>query len=359
MSNAYLSPILNDAQFNDDGTFLAGGLIWFYAAGTSTPIAAYTGPTASTAWSNPIVLDARGETGGEIWLTASQGYKMILETPPEYGQTHGVVISTFDNISGVNDPVTSTIDSWLLFSGAPVRLSNTSFSVSGDQRNIFQINRRLKCIDGASTIYSTIKGSTYAAGITTVTVVNDSGALDSNLAQVYYSFVETNPSAIPKAVLTGSKTTSTSSDIYISVSGGRLQQAVDAGAPSNAWPINVTGDVTGNVTGNLTGTATLATNCTNAIGYNQTWQFLNLSRSLNTNYTNSTGKPIEVSVSAHTSNNYAAYVAYVDSVRAGQSGGGPATDYQGSLIFIVPNGSVYKIDTGGATYIVDDWSELR
>ena len=56
MSNAYLSPILQDPQFNNDATFLAGGLIWFYAAETTTPILAYTGPDASIAWTNPIVL---------------------------------------------------------------------------------------------------------------------------------------------------------------------------------------------------------------------------------------------------------------------------------------------------------------
>ena len=256
MSNAYLSPILNDAQFNDDGTFLVGGLIWFYAAGTTTPIAAYTDPTAAVAWSNPIVLDARGETGGEIWLTAGQGYKMILEAPPLQGQTHGVVVSTFDNITGVNDPVTNNVDSWIFFDGTPYRLSDTSFSVSGDHRDVFQLNRRLKSINGATTIYSTIESSVYASGVTTVTVVNDTGTLTTELTQVFYSFVETSPSAIPKAVLTGSKTTSTSSDIYISVSGGRLQQAVDAGSLSTTWPIDITGDVTGNVTGNLTGNVT-------------------------------------------------------------------------------------------------------
>ena len=82
MTTTYLSPILNDAQFNDDGTFLVGGLIWFYAAGTTTPATAYTTNTDSTAWSNPIVLDARGETGGEIWLDPSISYKMVLEAVP-------------------------------------------------------------------------------------------------------------------------------------------------------------------------------------------------------------------------------------------------------------------------------------
>jgi hypothetical protein len=68
MTQAYLSPILQNAQFSDDGTFLNGGLIWFYAAGTSTPLTAYQDGAATTPWPNPIVLNARGETGGELWL---------------------------------------------------------------------------------------------------------------------------------------------------------------------------------------------------------------------------------------------------------------------------------------------------
>ena len=103
MSNAYLSPILQETQFNDDGTFLAGGLIWTYYAGTTTPLTAFTGPDASTAWPNPIQLNSRGEIGGELWLQSNQFYKLVLETPPYYGQTHGSVISIFDDVSGVND----------------------------------------------------------------------------------------------------------------------------------------------------------------------------------------------------------------------------------------------------------------
>lgn len=78
---------------------------------------------------------------------------------------------------------------------------------------------------------------------------------------------------------------------------------------------NVTGDVTGNVSGNagtvtngvyttgnqtiggtktfsntIVGTIDLSTNCTNAIGYNQTWQ--GVTRVMGTTYTNDTGKPI-------------------------------------------------------------------
>ena len=64
------------AQFIDAaGIPLAGGLLYTYAAGTTTPQATYTDSTSSTANSNPIILDSRGEAN--IWLSSSE-YKFKL-----------------------------------------------------------------------------------------------------------------------------------------------------------------------------------------------------------------------------------------------------------------------------------------
>jgi hypothetical protein len=206
MSNAYLSPILQQSQFDDNGNFLAGGQIWSYVAGTTTPLAVYTTSDASVSWPNPIVLDARGECGGEIWLTAGSSYKFVVESAPEYGQTHGPVIATFDEITGVNDTVTvPSTNNWILYSGTPTYASATSFTVTGDQRSIFQVYRRLKSTNNAGTIYSSILSSTYSTGVTTVTVLNDTGSLDAGMSDVYYSFVETDPSAIPPPFASGTK----------------------------------------------------------------------------------------------------------------------------------------------------------
>lgn len=206
MSNAYLSPILQQSQFDDNGNFLAGGLIWSYAAGTTTPQAVYTDSTAATAWPNPITLDARGECGGEIWLAAGSSYKFVLESAPEYGQTHGEQISVFDEVTGVNDTVTiPSTNNWIEFAGTPTYISGTSFSVAGDQRSTFQVDRRLKSVNSGGTIYSSILSRSYAAGATTVTVLNDTGSLDAGLSTIYYSFVETDPSSIPPPFASGTR----------------------------------------------------------------------------------------------------------------------------------------------------------
>lgn len=193
---AYLCPVFQEPQFTDNDEFLAGGLLWFYEAGTSTLATAYTTETGDVAWSNPIVLDSRGESGGTIWLAQGQPYRIVLEGKPAYGQTHGAVITEHDNITGINDPsVGATDGNWILFSGEPTYISGTSFSVSGDYRDIFTQYRRLYTNNTGGVIYSSVSSASYAAGVTTVVITNDSGTLDVGLNAVYYSF--SDPIALP------------------------------------------------------------------------------------------------------------------------------------------------------------------
>lgn len=82
--------------FDDTGNPLAGGKIYSYAAGTTTPQATYTSEAGNVAHSNPIVLDAAGRVpaGGEVWVTEGLSYKFVLETAA------AVTIGTYDNING-------------------------------------------------------------------------------------------------------------------------------------------------------------------------------------------------------------------------------------------------------------------
>jgi len=79
------------AQFIDAaGIPLAGGFLYTYAAGTTTPQATYTDSSAATANSNPIILDSRGEAN--IWLSSAD-YKFKLT------DANGTEIWTVDNIA--------------------------------------------------------------------------------------------------------------------------------------------------------------------------------------------------------------------------------------------------------------------
>jgi microcystin-dependent protein len=87
---AVVSPTAK-AQFIDAaGIPLAGGFLYTYVAGTTTPQATYTDSAASTPNSNPIVLDSRGEAN--IWLTGAS-YKFKLT------DANNTEIWTVDNIA--------------------------------------------------------------------------------------------------------------------------------------------------------------------------------------------------------------------------------------------------------------------
>ena len=78
--------------FDANGEPLAGGKLYSYAAGTTTPQATYTDYGGVTANANPIILDSRGETS--VWF-GSLLYKLKLTTSAD------VEIWTVDNIGGM------------------------------------------------------------------------------------------------------------------------------------------------------------------------------------------------------------------------------------------------------------------
>lgn len=113
--SAYLSPLGGAGWqfFDNSGNVLTGGLVYTYQAGTTTPLAAYTSNSGTTAHTNPIVLDASGRVpGGEIWLKAVTAYKFVVRT------STGVLIGTYDNLTAIN--------------GATNIVSLTDFGAIGD-----------------------------------------------------------------------------------------------------------------------------------------------------------------------------------------------------------------------------------
>jgi len=103
------------------------------------------------------------------------------------------------------------------------------------------------------------------------------------------------------------------------------------------------------------GTGTLALT-TSSIGYGQTWQNVVSSRSLGTTYTNTTGRPIMVSVTTYSTYNPATSIT-VSGVQVAYSqpntnGGNNA---YASAIAIVPAGATYVVN--GSNILL--WAELR
>jgi len=77
--------------FDANGSPLAGGKLYTYASGTSTPLTSYTDYTGNTANTNPIILDSRGEA--DVWLGTAT-YRLVLQT------SASVLIWTVDGVSG-------------------------------------------------------------------------------------------------------------------------------------------------------------------------------------------------------------------------------------------------------------------
>lgn len=86
---ATLTPSAKQQFFDANGAPLAGGKLYTYAAGTTTPLATYTDAGGGTPNANPIILDSRGEAN--VWLGTSS-YKLKLTTSTD------VEIWTIDNI---------------------------------------------------------------------------------------------------------------------------------------------------------------------------------------------------------------------------------------------------------------------
>lgn len=84
---AVLIPVTQQ-YFDNNGDPLAGGKIYFYEAGTTTPKDTYTTQGAGTPNANPVILDASGRAS--IWGTGS--YKISIYTSAD------VLIKTVDDV---------------------------------------------------------------------------------------------------------------------------------------------------------------------------------------------------------------------------------------------------------------------
>ncbi|MGI9158926.1 MAG: hypothetical protein ACR2K1_04155 [Saprospiraceae bacterium] len=89
--------------FDENGVPLAGGLLYVYEAGSTTPADTYTSAAEDTFNTNPIELDAAGRVPNEVWLPTGAAYKFAL------ADANDVPIGEWDDISGINDVTVGNI----------------------------------------------------------------------------------------------------------------------------------------------------------------------------------------------------------------------------------------------------------
>ena len=108
---------------------------------------------------------------------------------------------------------------------APTYVSTLSFTLVGNQTAAFHVGRRFKAVVTAGTVYGRIATSVFTT-LTTVTVVVDSGVLDSGLSTVYLSVLTAVNSGDPSGmVLIALKTASGSASIDFTAISNSLYQS--------------------------------------------------------------------------------------------------------------------------------------
>src|SRR5690348_5165010 len=88
MATLFAAPLAQ--LFDDLADVLAGGKVYSYEAGTSTPLATYQDRDGNTANANSTVLDSSGRA--TIRLTEGVAYKLIVKDSSD------MVVLTEDNV---------------------------------------------------------------------------------------------------------------------------------------------------------------------------------------------------------------------------------------------------------------------
>jgi hypothetical protein len=96
MAAGSLLPAGYETLEDANGVTVPGGLIWKYAAGTTTPLATYTDVALLVPNTNPIIADGSGRW--VAFAAPGTGFKLVLETPA-IPPAHGATIKTCDNIA--------------------------------------------------------------------------------------------------------------------------------------------------------------------------------------------------------------------------------------------------------------------
>lgn len=158
--------------FDNNGLPLAGGQIYTYIAGTTTPQATYTTQAAGTPNANPVILDASGSA--DIWLSGS--YKIVVE------DASGNVISTTDNITAFTTGVTGAT-----FLDGSFTLQNTSDPTKQIVFNLAQLGSgntgQISVPPGNFTLVNPALAQTWtAAQVEAVSTIAYNSAITPNFA---------------------------------------------------------------------------------------------------------------------------------------------------------------------------------
>ena len=118
------------------------------------------------------------------------------------------------------------------------------------------------------------------------------------------------------------------------------------------------------------GSVTLPTSTNVGIGVGQTWTDVTSSRAKATEYQNTTGKPIMVSISFTTdfvqrgqlqvsSTSGSGFLTIADADGGDYYSASQDTDHYANITAIIPNGIYYKLSESNSSLVLRIWTELR
>lgn len=171
-----LTPYAFPQEMDNNGTPLAGGLLYTYAAGTTTAATTYSTATG-TPNANPIVLDSAGRY--VVYLDALS-YKFILK------DSTGVTIKTQDNVTSTGAGAAGGLGEIFSFGGDPNAGITTTSYPSGATFDMLHPGTAVFSEDSANLVGTYViqaTGKQDTSGTLTVAIVNLSdGAPDTPLA---------------------------------------------------------------------------------------------------------------------------------------------------------------------------------
>jgi hypothetical protein len=205
---AFLSPDpTQSTQFIPGGnTPASGAQLFVYAPGTTQKISTFTDPSASTARTNPIVLDSGGNIpgNGEVWITSTAKFVLAPSNDADPPQSP---YWTRDNYYGINNITAAQVQSlsaqseWVQGSTATF-VGVTAFSVVGDQTLIYTLGRRVKATVTGGDRFGIVTSAVLATNTTAVGVTLDSSTLNGGLSSVSYGILSTPNGSIPWTIET-------------------------------------------------------------------------------------------------------------------------------------------------------------
>lgn len=324
-----------------------------------TPMLSYTSPLqlANVLWASNIsalvgTLGTQSDTAVNILGGTISGVTLNTLASAVTVPSGGTGVTSLTPNAVITAGSTSTNS---IVSVTPKQLGNVLTSTAGATVN-------------ATALVTGVQYSALSLGTTNFTTVGaTSVSITGSIAGTVLTVTAGSGIALGQILSGTGVTANTTITAFVSGSGGTGTYGVSASqtvASTTITALNPVFTATGVATG--TGTAQITTwasapisTVSNSLGVGQTWQSVTGSRAFNTSYTNSTGKPIYVSIVLAGGPNNANAQLYISSVLVSSAQVVVSSaGFVSSVSGIVPNGAVYSLNTSNAPAI-SSWAELR